>query len=336
MDASSGVAVLALDVQQHHNVLDLCAAPGAKLCFIHDIMTGLAAVRSDRSAQPDAHPEVALLDDLTRNSLRKTSDAALEGGPVGPLAHEVGKHMNKSADNDQSVEPPHTSTTTTTSTTTAPSPPNPLPRAPPISGTVTGVDINKDRLPICRSIAKKYSVGNARLFLADGTSFDVSAPVSGGRWWERTGSEGDPTNGVGTGSAHATEADAVDSETATDGGTAVIEGTGAEPTLSTDVATTTLFTPSPSLPSPRSPLQRLKPFHAPRHLRFLTTPTTPNLYDRVLVDAECTHDGSSGHLLKFGPDWEGFEKRFFVARGGTGDGVAGLPKLQMALLENGA
>jgi 16S rRNA C967 or C1407 C5-methylase (RsmB/RsmF family) len=38
MDASSGVAVLALDVQPNMNVLDLCAAPGTKMMMIADLM----------------------------------------------------------------------------------------------------------------------------------------------------------------------------------------------------------------------------------------------------------------------------------------------------------
>ena len=34
-------------------------------------------------------------------------------------------------------------------------------------------------------------------------------------------------------------------------------------------------------------------------------------YDRVLVDAECTHDGSIKHLAKFAQwGWESFEARF--------------------------
>lgn len=41
----------------------------------------------------------------------------------------------------------------------------------------------------------------------------------------------------------------------------------------------------------------------------------PLLFDRVLVDAECTHDGSAKHLSKFGTQWgwETFERRVLDA-----------------------
>ncbi|XP_052145240.1 uncharacterized protein LOC127764397 isoform X2 [Oryza glaberrima] len=40
IDAASGAAVLALDVQPGEHVLDLCAAPGAKLCMLADMLGG--------------------------------------------------------------------------------------------------------------------------------------------------------------------------------------------------------------------------------------------------------------------------------------------------------
>jgi len=44
-----------------------------------------------------------------------------------------------------------------------------------------------------------------------------------------------------------------------------------------------------------------------------TPPPVLRLYDRVLVDAECTHDGSIKHVLKFRNsdiEWKQFESRF--------------------------
>lgn len=44
IDASSGAAVVALDPQPGDNVLDLCCAPGAKLCMIADMLAGQGTV----------------------------------------------------------------------------------------------------------------------------------------------------------------------------------------------------------------------------------------------------------------------------------------------------
>ncbi|CAG8756975.1 9154_t:CDS:2, partial [Acaulospora morrowiae] len=86
IDLSSGIAVCALDIQPDDHILDLCCAPGAKLCMASNIL-----------------------------------------GVSG-------------------------------------------------CGTITGVDISRERISTCRSLIKKYKIGRARLFVADGTSFSVLAP----------------------------------------------------------------------------------------------------------------------------------------------------------------
>ncbi|CAG8689045.1 8034_t:CDS:2, partial [Cetraspora pellucida] len=86
IDLSSGIAVYALDIHPNDHILDLCCAPGAKLCMISNIL-----------------------------------------GTKG-------------------------------------------------SGTVTGVDISRDRAATCRSLLKKYKISRARLFVADGITFNVPAP----------------------------------------------------------------------------------------------------------------------------------------------------------------
>eukprot|EP01132_Coremiostelium_polycephalum_P006222 gene6222-7751_t len=85
MDASSGAAVVALDPQPNDNVLDICCAPGSKLCLVSDLIGG-------------------------------------DGGSV------------------------------------------------------TGVDIASNRLGTCKTILKKYKIPNARLFISDGTTFSIKAP----------------------------------------------------------------------------------------------------------------------------------------------------------------
>jgi 16S rRNA C967 or C1407 C5-methylase (RsmB/RsmF family) len=108
-------------------------------------------------------------------------------------------------------------------------------------GTATGVDLAGHRLATCRSLLRKYKVGEkVRLFEADGTSFAVSPPT---RLGNRVIHQEDPTK-------------------------------------------------------KRQRVESIKPFWAPRMLRSNNHVNSHVLYDKVLVDAECTHDGSILHILK--------------------------------------
>jgi 16S rRNA C967 or C1407 C5-methylase (RsmB/RsmF family) len=112
-------------------------------------------------------------------------------------------------------------------------------------GTATGVDLAGHRLATCRSLLRKYKVGEkVRLFEADGTSFSVSPPT---RLGNRVISHCD---------------DKQDSA------------------------------------KKRQRVESIKPFWAPRMLRSNNHVNNHVLYDKVLVDAECTHDGSISHILK--------------------------------------
>lgn len=165
IDISSGIAVLALGLDKDDQVLDLCCAPGAKLCMISNI--------------------------LGREGL----------------------------------------------------------------GTATGVDLAGHRLATCRSLLKKYKVGEkVRLFEADGTLFSVPPPSRLGNKIIHQEEEGE-----------------------------------------------------------RHKRQKveIKPFWASRMLRYETAVNSKALYDKVLVDAECTHDGSISHILKYEKwGWDAFEKNF--------------------------
>ncbi|OAD04057.1 hypothetical protein MUCCIDRAFT_142470, partial [Mucor lusitanicus CBS 277.49] len=172
IDLSSAIAVEALEIQKDDQVLDLCCAPGAKLCMIANL--------------------------LGRDGL----------------------------------------------------------------GTVTGVDLAGHRLATCRSLLKKYKVGEkVRLFEADGTTFSVPPPSR-----------------LGSRMIHS-EADK-------------------------DMTTN----------RKRQKMDVVKPFWASRLLRFdhqTPSSSTNALYDKVLVDAECTHDGSIAHILKYEKwGWDTFEKNF--------------------------
>lgn len=109
-------------------------------------------------------------------------------------------------------------------------------------GTATGVDLAGHRLATCRSLLKKYKVGEkVRLFEADGTLFSVPPPSRLGNKIIHQDEEGE-----------------------------------------------------------RHKRQKVefKPFWACRMLRYETAVNSKALYDKVLVDAECTHDGSISHILK--------------------------------------
>lgn len=175
IDLSSAIAVEALDIQKDDQVLDLCCAPGAKLCMIANI--------------------------LGRDGL----------------------------------------------------------------GTATGVDLAGHRLATCRSLLKKYKVGEkVRLFEADGTTFGVPPP-------SRLGSR------------------------------MILSQTKQNQHDEKDMTT-----------RKRQKMELVKPFWASRLLRFDNqTPSPDALYDKVLVDAECTHDGSIAHILKYEKwGWDTFEKNF--------------------------
>ena len=73
------------------------------------------------------------------------------------------------------------------------------------------------------------------------------------------------------------------------------------------------------------------PFHETTAFRKRPTEFTDSQYDKVLVDAQCTHDGSIKHIRKhFENDWRGFDLSQFEEAN-----LEQLYKLQLSLLENG-
>ncbi|CEP13889.1 hypothetical protein [Parasitella parasitica] len=187
IDLSSAIAVKALEIQKDDQVLDLCCAPGAKLCMIANI--------------------------LGKDGL----------------------------------------------------------------GTATGVDLAGHRLATCRSMLKKYKVGEkVRLFEADGTTFQVPAP-------SRLGNK------------------MIDPEES--------EQDGARKRQKTSL---------------------VEPFWSARLLRH-DKQTSNTLYDKVLVDAECTHDGSIAHILKYEKwGWDAFETNFMDPRR-----IDNIAELQCNLMKQG-
>lgn len=131
-------------------------------------------------------------------------------------------------------------------------------------GTLTGVDLSSHRLSTCRSLIKKYKVERARLFCADGTSFN-------------------------------------------------------EPVRE--------FSKPLTLKAESSN----RAFHETSAFRKRPTRLTFMKYDKVLVDAQCTHDGSIKHIRKHRQNnWKGFDLKQFKE-----ENLIILHQLQFGLLENG-
>ncbi|KAG0067641.1 hypothetical protein BGZ89_005815 [Linnemannia elongata] len=292
MDLSSGIAVYALDVQPGEHVLDICCAPGAKLCMIAGLLTNSGHVQSNRSG----------------------------GG------------------NQLQMD---------------------------ITGTVTGVDISPHRLSTCRSLLKRHRLQQcARLFQADGTTFSVMRPSAIDTIRARIMANPSGTKKTATagqdGSQRKRALDVEDEENGGDGGgessQMAIDGgqesaarqqfhinsLKSESTLKRHRATFDtlkgLFTESTGASvlfngsDTNGDQEKVVPFFAPKILR-----NDPQLhteaykYDKVIVDAECTHDGSIAHILKYEAwGWDSFHKNFM-----SQDRLDSLSDLQRGLLMNG-
>lgn len=141
-----------------------------------------------------------------------------------------------------------------------------------LNGSVTGVDISKERLASAVLLAKRYRLPRVRLFVADGTKFDLPVHLINPKG-SRKGS---------------------------------------------------LFNQI-YLRSKR-PIYSSSPFRKqPGHL------AADLFYDKVLVDAQCTHDGSVKHIRKHvETDWREFDPENYSAQG-----LSDLYHLQLQLLQNG-
>ncbi|KAJ3152464.1 hypothetical protein HDU86_005645 [Geranomyces michiganensis] len=233
-DVASGVAVNALGVKPDDHVLDLCCAPGMKLCLIADIQAGGF-------------------------------------------------------------------------------------------GTVTGVDMSLDRMRVCRGVVRKYGLQRARLYVADGTTFDVRPPeVRESRRLQLQNEVVDATAEEREEQEGLFDFDPFGTADEEENGLASADNSKEDEENAADVGETLT-----ALQDQKS-ASSTKPFHASRLVRYL--PSSPSsMYDKVLVDAECTHDGSIAHLLKYDRlGWATFATKFLDPTR-----IASLHSLQLALLCNG-
>ena len=151
------------------------------------------------------------------------------------------------------------------------------------TGSVTGVDISKQRISTCKSLVRKYKLRRVRLFVDDGTKFNTLAPSRIGAWERALNSDQDQSM----------YNDTVDSKFL-------------KPFLVTQ-----LLSSDPQL----------------RHSSLL--------YDKVLVDAECTHDGSMAHIVKCCKDKDGNGWKQFEERYNSPQYLDSLEHLQRNLIQNG-
>ncbi|KAL0478753.1 ribosomal RNA small subunit methyltransferase F [Acrasis kona] len=153
------------------------------------------------------------------------------------------------------------------------------------SVSLTGTDINLSRLHTCKTLLKKYKTLNTRLLLADGTKYNCSVPPlrKEGRkikkFLSRLYADGSDKN--------------VLPDEIPDSGFVFYESPG---------VFTEMFREE----------QRIENTNKRRKIEtpVVVGNSYPQLYDKVLVDAECSTDGSIKHLLKvLQGGWEVFNDR---------------------------
>jgi 16S rRNA C967 or C1407 C5-methylase (RsmB/RsmF family) len=265
IDFASAVAALALDVSGAAcHVLDLCCAPGAKLCLLGDLV---AAANEAAVAASDA---------ISGNNDAGTDDnVATAGGDkkaAAAAAMAVAKAWRRR-----------------------------FMAADSTLGSVTGVDVSRTRLNVARKAVLKYQVMRVRLFRSDGCTF-AEPPIDGPFY---------NCNIADLGDAVATDVAADDVngtvDDVDDGGDDENRAVKRPRHNVSDSSSSSSLPPPPPSQSP------------------------PRLYDRVLVDAECSHDGSMKHIAKFNVwGWDSFERRFLDPQR-----LASLQTLQRRLLVNG-
>ncbi|KAJ8467240.1 hypothetical protein OPV22_029792 [Ensete ventricosum] len=180
------------------------------------------------------------------------------------------------------------------------------------SGSLTGVDIARARLAACRTMLQKYSLGDCcRLFVADGTSFSL-LPVRSCMETKQCLSGKNDLDIFAEWTAKRSWRDR--KKAAKAGNIANLDQIKSTP---------------PELIfygrySGVVGLCKNELFHAADEPSF-------SGYDKVLVDAECTHDGSLKHIQKFEDwGWETLERRVLDAKR-----TDSLLHLQLQLLTNG-
>ncbi|XP_062178253.1 uncharacterized protein LOC133883074 [Alnus glutinosa] len=184
------------------------------------------------------------------------------------------------------------------------------------SGSVTGIDVARHRIAACRTMLQKYALGDrCRLFVADGTIFSL-LPVE----FHYNSKSCEPALELK--------------------GDAFREWTSRRPYKERKKATKAMKTvASPLVPGTQHPELIFYGRHSgvvglyrsELYNTVCDSEISSQGYDKVLVDAECTHDGSIRHIQKYEHwGWTTLQRRVLDA-----ERINSLTVLQLKLLSNG-
>ncbi|KAL6047961.1 putative 16S rRNA (Cytosine(967)-C(5))-methyltransferase [Balamuthia mandrillaris] len=177
-------------------------------------------------------------------------------------------------------------------------------------GTVTGVDVSEHRLATCRSMLVKYAIPNVRLFLEDGTTFHVLAPPRENSSLSASSASSSSTTKKEKANEKRTEEEEEEEENESAENERSDERNGTEERrkerkrnrqgciLAKEVEITASRWRKRKRRRRRDPDELTNVFYAfPMSLSKASS--SELLYDKILLDAQCTLDASVRHILQF-------------------------------------
>lgn len=294
MDLASGLSVHVLDVRPEHSVLDLCAAPGNKLAMIADAMRGGAEAVSGAAAASSA---AASSSSLAAAASPASASASASGSVVGvdwsyarlaatrTLLRKYKRsaaHVQLYLADGQTFERPRRIPQQIRTGAAASA-------ASRRATDIQIVDLTHQPRPACSAAAA----------IASPASFHVAGSADSSVWRVPPAAASSPSTGAPSPSAAAAASAPVVLRVSKREKRAMTkqhkraewekkrkrdEGLDAEDSTAAAAECETTQTESKE-PDPATTEASLP------------TPSGPDLYDRVLVDAECTHDGAHKHML---------------------------------------